>query len=453
VFASDLPLSRTVTDRAADRRGDEGLLTALIDDDSTRVLLVSGGRVVTRTRGRRRTLALYSPQEAALRAPTGSLEDRWAFLGYDDADQVPGAAPGEPRPDGPAYLAHHVPEDGTAALPPGHVWTALREVGSELSARDAGLATAAVALYEWHVRHPRCPRCGEATLPVQGGWVRRCPADGSDHYPRTDPAVIMAVVDDADRLLLASSTAWPEHRFSTLAGFVEPGESVEHAIRREVREESAVVVGDVEYRGSQPWPFPASLMLGFRAKALTTDITVDGDELRAARWFDRDTLRAEVAAGTVALPPGTSIARALIEDWFGGELPAGPAGGDRWSAGTAPADVADAATVAVVGGAAEGEATVVTDGASTRAPAPAPAPAPTTAAAAPTSRRRRDRAPADEPRVDEPTADDTPATDEPPTDEPPAAEPEAPRAGGRRQRRRAATPPTDTTPPPDPATP
>ncbi|QZN84942.1 NAD(+) diphosphatase [Cellulomonas sp. C5510] len=371
MFASDLPLSRTVTDRAADLRGDEDLLGRLLDDPSTRVLLVSGGRVVTRSRpGRRRALALYPPQEAALRAPSGSLAERWAFLGYDDADQVPGVAPGERRPTGPAYLAHHVPEGVAAALPAGDGWTALREVGGELSARDAGLATAAVALYEWHVRHPRCPRCGAVTYTVQSGWVRRCVADGSDHYPRTDPAVIMAVVDDDDRLLLANSAAWPTHRFSTLAGFVEPGESVEHAIRREVREESAVVVGEVEYRGSQPWPFPASLMLGFRARALTTQITVDGDELRAARWFDRDTLRAEVGRGTVVLPPGTSIARALIEDWFGGPLPGDPLR-DGWNRGAVPPEGAGAAAG---GPPATADESAVPGGGTSRDPA-APAPA------------------------------------------------------------------------------
>lgn len=386
MFASDLPLSRTVTDRAADLRGDEDLLAALLDDDSTRVLLVSGGRVVTRSRGRRRSLALFSPQEAALRAPSGSLEERWAFLGYDDADRVPGVAPGETRPDGPAYLAHHVPEGMTAALAAGDEWTALREVGGDLSARDAGLATAAVALYEWHVRHPRCPRCGAETTPVSSGWVRRCPVDGTDHYPRTDAAVIMAVVDDDDRLLLASSAAWPEHRFSTLAGFVEPGESVEHAIRREVREESAVVVGEVEYRGSQPWPFPASLMLGFRARALSTEITVDGVELRSARWFDRDTLRSEVASGAVVLPSGTSIARALIEDWFGGPLPESPAGAG-WSRGaSAPPEPAGTGTdpAPEEGAAADGRPTTT----ATTEPAAPGAPGPLT------RRQRRAAAPA-----------------------------------------------------------
>jgi NAD+ diphosphatase len=396
VFASDLPLSRTVTDRAADLRGDEDLLPALLDDASTRVLLVSGGRVVTRRRGRRPALALFTPQEAALRAPSSSLAERWAFLGYDDADRVPGVAPGETRPGGPAYLAHHVPESGAAALPAGDEWTALREVGGELSARDAGLATAAVALYEWHVRYPRCPRCGAETQPVSSGWVRRCPVDGTDHYPRTDPAVIMAVVDEDDRLLLANSAAWPTHRFSTLAGFVEPGESVEHAIRREAREETAVVVGEVEYRGSQPWPFPASLMLGFRARALSTEITVDGDELRAARWFDRDTLRAEVGSGSVVLPPGTSIARALIEDWFGGPLPADPLR-DGWSRGAVPpAEQAAPSRSAAPAAAARPAEQVPADG-EPRAAEPEPVPAP---AAQPPATRRQGRraaaAPADE---------------------------------------------------------
>ena len=325
VLDSDLPLSRTVTDRAADLRRDPGLLDRLVDMPESRVLLVSSGQVAARTTGRRPTVAWFSPAEAALRAPTGSLAERWAFLGYDDADQIPGVAASESAERvPPAYLAHQVPDTEAAVLPADVSWVPLREIGADLSARDAGLATAAVALYEWHVRHPRCPRCGAVTYTVQSGWVRRCVADGTEHYPRTDPAVIMAVVDPDDRLLLANSAAWPAKRFSTLAGFIEPGESVEHAIRREVREESAVIVGDVEYQGSQPWPFPASLMLGFRAHAVSTEITVDGEELAAARWFTRAELHRAVAVGEVILPPSTSIARALIEDWFGGELPVGP---------------------------------------------------------------------------------------------------------------------------------
>ena len=204
---------------------------------------------------------------------------------------------------------------------PGLRWTALRAVGAELSDVDAGLATTAVALDAWHARHPRCPRCGEPTVSTAAGWTRRCTADGSEHYPRTDPAVIMAVVDEADRLLLGHAAAWAPHRFSTLAGFVEAGESVEHAVRREVAEETTVQVGDVAYAGSQPWPFPASLMLGFRARALTTDVTVDGVELTEARWFSRDELAAAVATGDLVLPSPASIAHALIADWYGGPVP------------------------------------------------------------------------------------------------------------------------------------
>ncbi len=322
MIPAELPLSRTLTDRASELRADSTLLERLATVPTTRVLLVSGAQVVTREGpDAAPALALLSPQEAALRAPAGALSERWAFLGYEDADGLPGVAPDEVVTDrGPAYLAHHVPTPEDAVLPLGHTWSSVRDVGVSLSARDAGLATAAVALYEWHVRHPRCPRCGAVTVTVQAGWVRRCVADGSEHYPRTDPAVIMAVVDADDRLLLASSMAWPERRFSTLAGFVEPGESLEHAVRREVREETGVVVSDVSYRGSQPWPFPASLMVGFRAVAASTDVTVDGVEIRSARWFDRPTLQERVRSGAVLLPSRTSIARALIEDWFGSPL-------------------------------------------------------------------------------------------------------------------------------------
>lgn len=204
---------------------------------------------------------------------------------------------------------------------PGLRWVALRAIGAELSDADAGLATTAVALDAWHARHPRCPRCGAPTTSTAAGWTRRCTVDGSEHYPRTDPAVIMAVVDDSDRLLLGHAAAWAPHRFSTLAGFVEAGESVEHAVRREVAEETTVLVGDVAYAGSQPWPFPASLMLGFRARALSTDVVVDGVELTEARWFSRDELAAAVATGDLVLPSPASIAHALIEDWYGAPVP------------------------------------------------------------------------------------------------------------------------------------
>jgi len=200
-------------------------------------------------------------------------------------------------------------------------WADLRAIGADLGDTDAGLLVTAVALSHWHDAHPRCARCGAPTTMVHGGWVRRCPEDGSEHYPRTDPAVIMLVRDGDDRALLGRQARWPSGWFSTLAGFVEPGESAEDAVRREVQEESGVSVGEVAYLGSQPWPFPASLMLGYHARAVRTEIEVDGEEIAQARWFSREELVAECRAGTVRLPPDISIARRLIERWYGAELP------------------------------------------------------------------------------------------------------------------------------------
>lgn len=324
IVPDDLPLSRAGVDRAALLRTQDGFLAACIADDASRVLLVCDGEVVT---GADRGVALLAPSTVAGLLPTG--EQEWLLLGRDD--------------DGTVYLARRVaarravPRVGEAsdvlvhaaggaagvaapALPDGLAWSALRDIGAELPAPQAGLATTAVALDAWHARHPRCPRCGSATRVAQSGWSRVCVVDDSEHYPRTDPAVIMAVVDADDRILLGHAAHWAAGRWSTLAGFVEAGESLEHAVRREVAEETGVVVGDVSYRGSQPWPFPASLMIGFHARAQSTDVHVDGVELTDARWFSRDELAAAVGSGEVIPPGRASIARALVEEWFGGPL-------------------------------------------------------------------------------------------------------------------------------------
>ena len=200
-------------------------------------------------------------------------------------------------------------------------WAGLREVGADLDDLGAGLLTTAVALAQWHDRHPRCPLCGTPTESVRGGWTRLCPADQSEHWPRVDPAVIMLVHDGHDRCVLGRQATWPAGRYSILAGFVEPGESAEAAVAREVAEEVGLAVLDVRYAASQPWPFPSSLMLGFAARAVG-DLTLrhvggqlgDG-ELAEAGWFSREEIRERRGIG--GLPPPVSIARRIIDDWVG----------------------------------------------------------------------------------------------------------------------------------------
>lgn len=195
-----------------------------------------------------------------------------------------------------------------------------REVGDLLSDSERDVAAAASALTHWHRAEPRCPTCGDPTTVINGGFARHCPTCGHDHFPRTDPAVIVAVLDDQDRLLLASQFSWSERRVSILAGFVEVGESLEQAIHREIAEEVDVSLSAVRYFGSQPWPFPRSLMLGFSARATTTAICVDGKEIESAAWYSRDEVRSKVTSGEIILPGRTSIAHRLIEAWLGGSL-------------------------------------------------------------------------------------------------------------------------------------
>jgi NAD+ diphosphatase len=324
IVPDDLPLSRAGIDRAALLRTDDGFVPAALADGTTRVLLVCDGAVVATADPR---LALLAPDDVAALLPDPG---EWLLLGRGDAGEVYLARRVTERRPAPrvgeaADVLVHGVAGGTApssepSLPDGLGWISLRDIGAALPAQEAGLATTAVALDSWHARHPRCPRCGGDTRIGQSGWIRVCLVDGSEHYPRTDPAVIMAVVDADDRLLLGHAAHWATGRWSTLAGFVEAGESLEHAVRREVAEETGVLVGDVSYRGSQPWPFPASLMLGFRASATSTEVTVDGVELTDARWFSRDELAAAVTSGEVIPPGRASIARALVEEWFGGPL-------------------------------------------------------------------------------------------------------------------------------------
>jgi NAD+ diphosphatase len=297
---ANLSLARTALDRAAHRRDDPQLVADLLDDPATRVLAVVDGSAEVCQQDGRPALALRGPLPA----------DRTAlavFLGQDG--------------DGTAYLAV---DETSADNADARDLRTLRQVGVDLDARDAGLMTTALGLLNWHRTHGHCPRCGTPTVPEQGGWLRRCPADGSEHYPRTDPAVIMSVVDDAGRLLLARGPQWAQRRYSVLAGFVEPGESLEAAVAREVLEEVGVRVADVRFLGNQPWPFPSSLMLGFTARALDTDLVLQEGEIAEARWVTREELLAELAGGSTGIPPRLSIARSLIEHWLGQEVPGRP---------------------------------------------------------------------------------------------------------------------------------
>ncbi len=216
-------------------------------------------------------------------------------------------------------LLNEAPVFAVEALTEGEVHD-LREVGFQLTDNERDIAAAAAAITQWHRMEPLCPRCGGPTSVINGGFARHCEACGRDHFPRTDPAVIVAVVDSADRLLLGGQAAWG-NRVSVLAGFVEAGESLEQAIHREIGEESDIALSDLVYFGSQPWPFPRSLMVGFFARATTTDICIDADEIAYADWFTRDELEARLAAGDLALPGESSIAARLIRAWRDGVAP------------------------------------------------------------------------------------------------------------------------------------
>ena len=306
-------LARSEVDRASARREDPDWIAAAWADGRSRVLVLDEGQALVRFRDDGGAeLVLVPPAQApeGLKFLLGVDAEGIAYFGL--------AGPAGGLGAGPA------PAPGTDMAPPGPGVrpAALRQAGPLLGDRDAGLLTHAVALANWHARHTHCPRCGSPTVPAPAGHARHCPVDGSEHFPRIDPAVIMLVTDDEDRCLLARNRLWPPRRVSILAGFVEPGESAEQAVAREVREETGVAVSGIRYVGSQPWPMPQSLMLGFRAEAgQGQQIRVDNEEIAEARWLTREQLASEVAAGELLLPPPVSIAHQIIQAWYGSPLP------------------------------------------------------------------------------------------------------------------------------------
>jgi len=256
--------------------------------------------------GSRNLLAGYGSERVAAILPTGTegarlglSYSRWAFLGLLDATPV---------------FAGQLDGDGEPAVDGGS-FVDLRAAIGILPAPDAAILAHARGLMHWRARHGFCANCGQPTEPRSAGNVTACPACGAQHFPRTDPAVIM-LVTRGEQALLGHSARFPTATmFSTLAGFVEPGESLEEAVAREVFEEAGVRVRDVTYHSSQPWPFPASLMVGFHAEADDPTLTIDPDELTEARWFGRAELLDPPRHG-FDLPPGDSISRRLIEDWL-----------------------------------------------------------------------------------------------------------------------------------------
>ena len=228
--------------------------------------------------------------------------------------------------DGENFFLRHLNDETLTSE-----FKSLRAIGSFLSPRDIGLAVHAQGLANWHSKHPRCSLCGGPTVVVLAGAVRRCPTDESEHYPRTDSAIIVLIKNDKDQILLGRQKVWPKHRFSTFAGFVEPGESFEHCVIREVREEAGVELTKINYLGSQPWPFPASLMIAFEAITNTPELArPDGDEIEEIRWFSREDMKSAILDKSLILPFEISVARQMINAWYGDGADKDLVGNQSW---------------------------------------------------------------------------------------------------------------------------
>lgn len=303
-----LPLARSRINRDAVSRKIPGFLDSLWQQPDTRVVLIWRGEALMAS-GDVVALDLRTPDavpEAAHRiylgrttVATGGIPEGSAIVAAVLDDQV--------GPQVASDLAR---------------WTSARTLAHKLSDMDSGIVVEALAMANWHAAHAFSPVTGAPAKPGQAGWVRVDQSTGKDMFPRTDAAVIALITDSLDRIVLGSNALWESNRYSLLAGFVEPGESLEAAVVREVFEESGLVVHEPQYVGSQPWPFPASLMVGFTAKvddSQASTMRPDGTEIIDLRWFSREELLSSL--DHVMLPGPTSIARAMIEDWLGETLP------------------------------------------------------------------------------------------------------------------------------------
>jgi NAD+ diphosphatase len=288
-------------DRAANLRSNPISLEQLWA--KAKIVHFSAGRLAISADGGK--LNLLSADQVARLIESGDFKsgERY-FLGLDQSDSSPYFAWNSP----------HLNADGDKA-PAGY--STLREIGAGLDELQMEIALHTVALANWHNSHPHCARCGATTSVSLGGAIRICDQDKSEHYPRTDCAIIVLVRDSQDRILLGRQGIWPEGRFSCFAGFLEPGETFEQCVQRELFEEAGVAVREINYLGSQPWPFPASIMISFEAFTDFPDTArPDGEEIVAIKWLTRDELKAEVSAGTLLLPPDISVSRKMIDRWL-----------------------------------------------------------------------------------------------------------------------------------------
>jgi NAD+ diphosphatase len=276
-------------DRAGEHRADPAWVARQEADPAARAVVVTASGIVVDAQDPTR-LARFPPAEV------GRADPR-VLLGIEDG--------------GPLFAV------GVDAIEGGRD-AGLRDAATTLRQDEGGLAAYAAAIVGWHRLHPFCARCGAQSDPAEAGHVRVCRACAAIHHPRTDPVVIM-LVTDGERLLLGRQPTWDPGRYSTLAGFVEPGESLEEAVAREVREETGVEVTSPRYVGSQPWPFPASLMLGFTADYAGGEVSARDTELADVRWFTRAEVEdAAAGRGPIDLPPREAIARRLIDTWLEG---------------------------------------------------------------------------------------------------------------------------------------
>lgn len=288
-------------DRATARRGDSEWVAARLREPDARVVPVWAARSLVVATDDDGFDPVFLSVESA--RPVAAPEEEWVFLGLDDGYPVFAAEVG----DG---FAESQPLEALGTFHD------LHKIGATLGQHEGSLLAYARAVTTWSARHRFCGRCGHPTAPTDGGHIRRCSNElcQEQHFPRTDPAIIVLVAD-GDCCLLGRKDIWPTGVYSTLAGFVEPGESLSEAVAREVREESGIEVGEVRYRSSQPWPFPSSLMLGFHAVRTGGDLEIDRTELEDARWFHRDEFSRRRDIG-LRLPSRVSIARRLIEEWL-----------------------------------------------------------------------------------------------------------------------------------------